>query len=233
LRLCIICLDGLEYDLVERFNLKTLMQVEYGKVNLDLIRRNSNYPCTVDCWSTFLSGRFKHKVDDVNETFLKFFSSYVVIGVPGFKVGIHRRHRDLVDMLGEVLDGKMSLSRYEEKVKIHTISVMTQTFSAIHKNPDVLLTYFPTPDLLGHLYFNSETKMREIYGFIERVVARIKPVLKDTFTLIVSDHGMVPWYEKKKGEHSWHGFYSANWKLEMENIGIEDFYQVIENLAKR
>lgn len=51
----IIGLDGLEYTLVEKFDLKTLQQVEYGKV--DLLLKNNEEPLTPTIWCNFITGK--------------------------------------------------------------------------------------------------------------------------------------------------------------------------------
>lgn len=229
-KILVIALDGLEHDLVVKFKLRNLMQVEYGKTNLSLIKKHSRYPCTVDIWSTFLAGRFKHKINSPSETFLKYFKSYCVIGLPGFMKGLSRQHRKLVDNLAKVLEHKLSYAEYEKMVKIDALRRMFSTFRAFKLSPEILITYFPIADLLGHLYFDREEKMREIYRFIDRVVSKIK---LNTTVLIISDHGMVPWYGKKKGEHSWHGFWSTNRKLGLNNPKIEDFYKFFSKFKNK
>ena len=51
----IVGLDGLEYTLVEKFDLKTLQQVEYGKV--DLLLENNEEPLTPTIWCNFITGK--------------------------------------------------------------------------------------------------------------------------------------------------------------------------------
>lgn len=57
-RWLVIALDGLEYTLVEKFNLKNLQQVVYGKIDV------SEFPLLVTpiVWSSFITGQSAEKV---------------------------------------------------------------------------------------------------------------------------------------------------------------------------
>jgi len=55
-RIFILGLDGLEYDLVERWNLVHLKQREYGKLEVP-IDKERNHPFTPEVWSSFLLGK--------------------------------------------------------------------------------------------------------------------------------------------------------------------------------
>ena len=51
----IIGLDALEYSLVEKYDLKNLKQIEYGKV--DLLLKNNEEPLTPTIWCNFITGK--------------------------------------------------------------------------------------------------------------------------------------------------------------------------------
>jgi len=229
LKLLIIALDGLEHDLVVKFGLKGLMQAEYGRVDLSLIKRHTRYPSTLDVWSTFLAGRFRHRIASPAETFLRWFTRYAVIGLPGFMRGLTPQHRRLVDMLVDVLARRLPYARFATAVKLHTLRRMHTTLDAFRRNPEVVVAYFPIADLIGHLFVHRLPVMRRVYGFIDRVVAKLRRGC--TPTLIVSDHGMAPWSGVKRGEHSWHGYYSINRRLGLDNPKIEDFPRIIRRVA--
>jgi predicted AlkP superfamily phosphohydrolase/phosphomutase len=56
MRVCILGYDGLEYKLVNELNLKNLMQVEYGKVNVPIVG-GINDPSTPIVWTSFITGQ--------------------------------------------------------------------------------------------------------------------------------------------------------------------------------
>jgi hypothetical protein len=54
----ILGLDGIEYDFVEAWNLKNLMQTEYGKVEVPI--GEEGVPMSPQVWSSFLTGRVEN-----------------------------------------------------------------------------------------------------------------------------------------------------------------------------
>lgn len=55
-KVCILGLDALEYDLVEKWDLKTLKQKEYGKVELPLNKGDLVFTPTI--WASFITGKY-------------------------------------------------------------------------------------------------------------------------------------------------------------------------------
>ena len=58
-RVCVLGLDGLEYDLVTRWNLVNLMQKQWGKIPVDprLYYSDTGQPYTPMVWATFITGK--------------------------------------------------------------------------------------------------------------------------------------------------------------------------------
>lgn len=54
-KVCILGLDSLEYDLVEKWDLKTLKQNEYGKVRLPLSKNKKVFTPVI--WASFITGK--------------------------------------------------------------------------------------------------------------------------------------------------------------------------------
>jgi len=63
-RIFILGLDGLEYDLIEEWNLVHLKQQEYGKLKVP-VNKEIDHPFTPEVWGTFLLGG--HAVVNVEE----------------------------------------------------------------------------------------------------------------------------------------------------------------------
>ena len=234
MRLLILALDGLEHDLVARWRLRGLLQSEWGRTDLSLIRANSPYPCTPEIWATFLSGRFARRVEHPGSTFLALADRWAVLGLPGLVRDIWPDHRALVDLLGAVLDGRSGTGGFVGACRLHALRRMAQAIrTARARRPDLLIAYWPEPDLLGHLLLKDEGAMRWAYGMVERIVARVKGALRPDYTLVISDHGMAPASSGPKvGEHTWHGFWSLDPPLGLhgKEIRIEDFSIMISGL---
>ena len=64
-KVCILGIDGLEYDFVEKYDLKNLKQVQYGKSRVIFEGQKKKIPYTPVIWSSFLSGKHpdEHKVN--------------------------------------------------------------------------------------------------------------------------------------------------------------------------
>mgnify|MGYP000642665177 CR=1 FL=1 len=56
-RIIILGLDGLEYDFVERWNLKNLKQREFGKLEVP-INKDLGVPMSPEVWAAFLTGKY-------------------------------------------------------------------------------------------------------------------------------------------------------------------------------
>ena len=59
-KIFILGLDGLEYDFVVRWNLKSLKQKEYGKLEVP-IDKESGVPKSPEVWSAFLTGKYSSR----------------------------------------------------------------------------------------------------------------------------------------------------------------------------
>jgi len=93
---------------------------------------------------------------------------------------------------------------------------------------NLVVGYTRLADDLGHLYGGNLTKTFEIYSLLDNFAKEVKALVdEDDVLLIVSDHGMKPL--GRYGEHSNHGFYSCNKKLNLKNPRIYDFFPIIVN----
>ena len=99
--------------------------------------------------------------------------------------------------------------------------------------PDVLMVYFPMPDIAHHLLLKGIRATRELhraYWLAERWAEAIKEAAgPDYACLIVSDHG----FERAEKTHSDHGFWSLNVEPPFRPERITDFYRLVMELASR
>lgn len=95
----------------------------------------------------------------------------------------------------------------------------------------LFMVHFHISDTMGHFFIKSDiNKIKEIYLMLDGLAYQLKLMLdKDTFFLIVSDHGMKPG-EKASGVHTTHGFYSFNQDLDWQPKNPVDFYNKIMEL---
>jgi len=224
----ILALDALDKNMVDRFNCKNLMQLEYGKTNISEFK----LPRTIVLWSSFLTGKNMEKKIPikgqwkfnlkVSETFFSFFNSYKAIDVPGFsfKQKPHEKERKL---LKGFFNDENTIEDYDEVVwKIHEKNKLE--FLNSLEDLDIIMGYFNLADAIGHLSFGNEKKMRDIYEELESITRKVKK--NENFILVISDHGMKA--VGRFGDHTNNGFYSTNKKLNLKEPKITDFYEIIK-----
>jgi len=162
------------------------------------------------------------------QTFLKFFNSFKVIDLPAFSFK-EKNHRLERILLARFFENESFLNRYEEIVWKNHEENKKDFLNSIGKY-DLLIGYFNLADAIGHLSFGIEYKMRKVYYELNDIAKRVQKEAKDDVLLIVSDHGMKA--VGRFGDHTKHGFYSINRKLNLKTPKITDFYEIIRNLHK-
>jgi len=224
----ILALDALDLNLVQKFQCKNLMQVEYGQTDIS----DFNLERTIVLWASFLTGKnmetripIKTQWDfqlDPQETFLKFFNPYKTIDVPAFS--FKQSHAEERKHLKKYFDNKGSTEEYDSVVWKNHEENKKEFFDSIGRF-DLIMGYFNLADAIGHLSFGVPQKMRDVYCELEELAKEIKET--DDFILTISDHGMkaVGIY----GDHTKNGFYSANRKLALNLPKITDFYNILRN----
>lgn len=117
LKVCIIALDCLEYDLVEKWDLKNLKQREYGKVEVP-IDEGVGEPRSPSIWASFLTGLKKEKDFKYRSKFIKFLNKIKDKGDYSFPspaiIRFFSKFFSLVKVLPE-LEDKTFLDEIESK----------------------------------------------------------------------------------------------------------------------
>jgi len=225
-------LDALDFGMVKKFNCRNLMQLECGQTDIsefELAR-------TVVLWASFLSGKnmearipvktqWEFKLS-LEETFLKFFDSYVAVDVPAFSLK-NRNHAEERRLLKAYFDDETSVEEYDSVVWRNHEENKKDFFEALGRF-DLVMGYFDLADAIGHLSFGIPRKMETVYRELEGLAGEVKSSIDD-FILIVSDHGMKA--VGRYGDHSKNGFYSANRRLGLSLPKITDFYDLIKGMA--
>ena len=159
-------LDALDVSLVEKFDCKELMQLEYGKTDIS----DFDLEKTIILWASFLTGRnmeneingdlwsFKLKPKD---TFFRFFSSYKTIDVPALSLK-EVNHKNERKMLAAFFKNENILAEYNALVWKNHEENKLEFFDLISKC-DNIMVYFDLADAIGHLNFDNEEKMGLVY----------------------------------------------------------------------
>ncbi|MFQ6010470.1 MAG: hypothetical protein ACE5J7_05140 [Candidatus Aenigmatarchaeota archaeon] len=229
----ILAFDGLEYEYVKRFGCKNLMQESFGKTDIS----DFTEPRTIVIWSSFLSGRntekeilsmenfwdFRLKPE---ETFFSGFNNFVAIDVPGFTF-VRENHAKERQGLKDFFEKKMTVEEFDKIAFENHKKTKKEFFDALDKGYEIVMGYFGLADVIGHLSFGVESKMKIIYTELDEI-ARTVNERADIRVLIISDHGMKA--VGRFGDHSNYGFWSLNNKVELQKPKITDFYGIIKKM---
>lgn len=166
-------------------------------------------------------------------TIFDYASNPIALGVPTYSYDEQiMRNKKLIKYvlekrITEKEFEKIVMKTYQERCRI--------AFSLLDQDWDLFMLYIHgISDLFGHLFFGDTKRMLKAYLELNYLAGRIKKRIKGgVLFLIVSDHGMVnlgtfgKHKSKKYGEHSNHGFYSINTRLDLQNPMITNFFGVI------
>jgi len=102
-----------------------------------------------------------------------------------------------------------------------------EVFSALSNDWSLYMNHFYILDGIQHIYYDNELKIRTYYLYVDSFIQDVLKSIGDyVLLLIVSDCG------KKNGLYTNHGFYSINKKMNLNNIKMIDFKDLIENNIK-
>ena len=233
----ILALDALDKNMVERFDCKNIMQLEYGKTDITEFKLER----TVVLWASFLTGKnmekeipvkgqWKFKLNE-EQTFFNFFNSFKTIDVPAFSLK-EEKHKIEHEHLAGYFKNTNNIEDYDSIVWENYEENKKELFEILEKNTnDIVMGYFDLADAIGHLSFSDTEKMRKIYNELEEMVKKVKHLANDNETvLIISDHGMKA--VGRFGDHSKYGFYSCNKKLNLKKPKITNFFNVIKTMKQ-
>lgn len=232
--LIILGYDGLEYDFVEKHNFANLKQTSHGKTDLS----DFSEPRTIVIWSSFMVGKnlekeilakgaemWQSKIMP-KDTFLKNFKSHFTIDVPGFSY-IKQQHDLERKLLKGFFDKKNDIKEFDKCAFDHHKRVKKQFFNELKTNKNLVFGYFNLADIIGHLSFGLDLKMKIIYQELNDIAKKVQTEYPESTILIISDHGMQK--VGQFGDHSRHGFWSLNKKVSLNNPKPTDFAKLISN----
>jgi hypothetical protein len=236
--IAILAIDALEYDLVEKFQCRNLMQKFYGKTDIS----EFSEPRTMVLWSSFMTGinmeqeilamgdkEMWNTTIGIGRTFFSPFANPVIIDLPGYNYEIpqHQAERALLRKFFESTSNQEKESLRESYNRLafdHHKKIKNDFLNALGGSHDLVLAYFNIADVIGHLNFGNTFLMKMIYRDLDEIAGGV-----DSPFLVLSDHGMKP--VGFFGDHSSYGF----WSSPDHNLGtpkITDFPKIILDLYK-
>lgn len=169
----ILGLDGLEYDLVERWNLKSLKQHEYGKIDVPINER-LGVPTSPEVWASFLTGRHMKK------EIARKFPIGTILRVMKFI----RRHLNIGFGLGKVLT-KKAAGRFP--------ALKEKTFLDITRSKEVNVPYYSYDHAtfdINHRFLTKKISLEEALDDLKSVYKNSKRRILDK-TEMINDFDVV------------------------------------------
>jgi len=218
----IYAIDGLEIDLVEKYDCQNLKQRFYGKTNISEFSEAR----TIVLWSSFATGQNKEeevlKLGNkdmwnvkwpIKDTFFSKFNKPEIIDLPGFNYNTdqHQKQRKLLAGFFKEKDKEAKekvRAGYNKLAFDHHKVIKAKFLKALDKDYDLVLGYFGLFDLIGHLNFGNELMIKMIYKELDEIAAIAKEKAEEM--LILSDHGMFS--KGMFGDHSDYGYWSTSFK---------------------
>ncbi|HHQ44939.1 MAG TPA: hypothetical protein ENN13_02250 [Candidatus Altiarchaeales archaeon] len=230
--------DGLEITKVDAWNLENIKQRAYGKTDISMLEE----PRTVVIWSSFLTGRnteaeVKAKSPSLKEslwtfklqesdTFLSDFGKTKAIDVPSLTyMDDHRLERDA---MAGIFDKTATIEDYDRIAFENHRKVKEEFMAALEEDWDLLFGYFGVADVVGHMSFGIDLKMKLIYKQLDDIAKTVVKKKPDEPILIISDHGM--YAEGRFGDHTRYGFWSLNRQVDWNEPKIYSFRNMIKTV---
>ncbi len=230
----ILALDALDIYPVRRYDCKSLQQTRHGQIDVSEFKILR----TIALWASFLSGK---KIDDEvpfdretqwlfqltpEQTFFPLFDRYKTIDVPAFsfKQNNHAKERQL---MREAFAEEISIDDFDAIIWRHHDENKKELFQSLGKY-DLVMGYFDLVDAIGHLSYGISRKMEIAYRELDAIAKDLRSSTDD-LVLIASDHGMRTF--GRYGEHYGYGFYSTNYRSQMQLPQITDFRDEISRIA--
>jgi hypothetical protein len=234
----VLAIDALEYELVEKFQCRHLMQDFYGKTDIT----EFSEPRTIVLWSSFMTGKnleteilsmgdkemWNTRIDP-GRTFFSGFNNPAIIDLPGYNYDPvqHEAERTLLrkffDAQGNT-EKEAVRESYNRLVFDHHQKIKKEFSSALSGTHDLVLGYFSIADVIGHLNFGNVFLMKMIYRDLDEIAGSIDHPL-----LVLSDHGMKS--VGIFGDHSEYGFWSSG-SADLGLPKITDFPRIITDLSR-
>jgi len=241
MKVVILAFDGLDAEYVEKFNLRSLKQAEWGKVDLTPVSEFTSIN-TIEVFACFLTGRparalgrdfFRKGVIREGEVPTIFEAAKLALDVevPCYRKSLGVRHRVLRSWIERVLKGQLNPRKFERLVWRYAVSVERELFDLIEGwDWELIMAYFPFTDLLGHVHTDL-TKMWETYAVAEGIVERVKRAVEPKYygrcrVLVFSDHGL------QNRFHTDYGYYSINTYVGLGRPKVTDFHDLIARWLK-
>ena len=239
MRVFVLGLDGLEYELATKFD--ALRQNDFGKV-----RNDATDTWTPLCWGCVVTGLPPQRLRPLLErkgrywllkpevrTIFDDVPRHVKLFVPC--INPHRLYwsDEHTRLILPALRGDVAKRlKYELECQRMLNEQFREVMKRIDADWDLFFVHFNNPDMFQHVFVCNRRKTLAFYERLDDLVSQIWRRLDDDVArLVLSDHG----FACRDGKTPWHtdyAFYSCNVRLNLRNPHLCDFYGVIRRLLE-
>jgi hypothetical protein len=236
----ILCLDGLDLTLIQRWGCDNLLLNEHGLIDVPISQRY-RLPHSPDVWASFLTGRWYQ-----NLRFVRPYGTHHILNAmywlrkkAGTSFGLARLGERIyaktvnqfpslhVDVNVEAYNmpfinydgaGLTILQGFQthHQSRKDTYNLLMDLYEQRKCDASMLcapLMFFEFPDMAQHFITKSELwKIRDLYCDLEQFVTELQP------DLIIADHGFDP----TTGLHTTQGLYASQSPLDPKPLAITD-----------
>jgi len=153
-------------------------------------------------------------------TIFDFVEKKVALSVPSYNEWPHegKSRMKVVDAIGNPVKERVLVEERWENFYYKK----EKTLKLLESDWELFMVHFFIADPIQHLWWHKEDYIAGLYEEMDKTVKEIKTKTpKNTFTLVISDHGSL------KGHHTPYAFYSCNEPLNLKNPKITDFAEII------
>jgi len=231
-RIIILGLDALEYNIVERLDLKYLKQKEYGKTKVP-ITEGWKEPATVIVWPCFITGCQPKEMGYTSPILFKqpfqFFLDKIYFPIRNYMfetkyvedVGEKKLSQDVLNIFKDTTR-KSKIARHPEKKDIKAPTLFDNDFKNSHN-------YIPVYDMkmdtlarwdIFNVMENPELKI----DFVNKYRKEIKDKKSELFNLLEEDYKLIMMY--------WYCLDAIQHALFKDRLTIDEFYMRFNSLVK-
>lgn len=257
MKILILAFDALEYNLVEKWNLKNLKQETYGKIRLgeQYFPSWADEPYTPIVWHSFITGLppEKHKIQQVEK--------YKHIPSPLINIGRKLRLKKMAKRFG-IKPSPLTSNDYphttifdqikpsiaidvptynitEWKITKKDIKALVnyaeqkfverkqRLFNAMQTEWKLIMAYFRILDLMSHIYLPKRTSKLLSYYLKVNKLVEKVKAILPSKTLVLIVSDHGVEIRDGQERHSNHAFWSLNCKVDWMPYDITDFYNFL------
>lgn len=246
--LVILAYDGLEYELVRKFNCSSLQQESFGKVDLSRFKK----VVTPAIFSTLFTGHYPEEtgigyswdedpipLENAHErtgfrTLFQKVEKSKVVSAPRLQFGGNSSNegeskKSLYERWVETGDEKFYQKKKNQALRCFERHFQELLFS-LSQSFNLVFMWDHLPDTIQHFWIGNHDEMRWLYTYLDDCTYQVKnELMPSDKLLIISDHGGKRYRDSKVGVHSDYGFWSLSEEKGFSHPDMAEIHRWVVN----